>query len=64
MFCFVLGYWGLNSVPTTWATLPLFFWARVSQTICPGWLGTPILLISASWVARITGLSHQHLAIS
>jgi hypothetical protein len=27
-----------------------------------GWLRTTILLISASWVARITGVSHQHLA--
>jgi hypothetical protein len=32
------------------------FWERVSQTICP------ILLSSASWVAGITGVSHQHLA--
>jgi hypothetical protein len=29
------------------------------RTICPGWLGTPILLISASWVARIIGVSHR-----
>jgi hypothetical protein len=34
----------------------------VSQTICPGWLETSILLISASWVARITGMSHWHWA--
>jgi hypothetical protein len=33
---------------------------RISRTICPGWLRTTILLISASWVARITGVSHQH----
>jgi hypothetical protein len=26
----------------------------------PGWLRAMILLISASWVARITGVSHQH----
>jgi hypothetical protein len=39
-----------------------YFQDRVSQTICPGWLWTKILLISASWVARITDLSHQHLA--
>jgi hypothetical protein len=32
----------------------------VSQTICLGWLWTVILLLSASWVARITGVSHQH----
>jgi hypothetical protein len=29
-----------------------------------GWLQTIILLISASWIARITGLSHLHLAVS
>jgi hypothetical protein len=27
------------------------------QTICPGWLQTAIFLISASWVARIIGVS-------
>jgi hypothetical protein len=32
------------------------FWDRVSWTICLGWLWTKILLISASWVARVTGL--------
>jgi hypothetical protein len=37
-----------------------FFWDRVSCTICPGWLWTTVLLISASWVARITGMSHRH----
>jgi hypothetical protein len=35
-----------------------FFWDRVLQTVYPGWLGTAILLISASWVAKITGVSH------
>jgi hypothetical protein len=35
------------------------FWDRVSRTICLGWLQTTILLISASWVARITGKSHH-----
>jgi hypothetical protein len=34
------------------------------QTICPGWLWTVILLISASSGASITGVSHQCLAIS
>jgi hypothetical protein len=37
-----------------------YFRDRVSQTVCPGWLWTAILLISASWVVRITGMSHQH----
>jgi hypothetical protein len=35
-----------------------FFQDRVSWTICHGWLQTSILLISASWVARITGVGH------
>jgi hypothetical protein len=35
-----------------------FFHDRVSKTICPSWLQTMILLISASWVARITGVRH------
>jgi hypothetical protein len=35
-----------------------YFWDRVLWTICLGWLQTTILLISASWVARITGMSH------
>jgi hypothetical protein len=40
------------------------FLGRVGScgTTCLGWLWTSILLISASWVARITGASHWHLA--
>jgi hypothetical protein len=34
-----------------------YFWDRVLGTVCPGWLWTMILLISASLVARITGMS-------
>jgi hypothetical protein len=37
------------------------FQARVSWTVCPGWFWTIILLISASCVASIIGVSHQHL---
>jgi hypothetical protein len=37
-----------------------FFRDRVSWTICPSWFWTMILLISASWVARITGMSHWY----
>jgi hypothetical protein len=63
-----LCYWGLNSGPSLWATPPALFCVeyyqdnadRVSWTICLGWLQTAILLISASWVAGITGVSHQH----
>jgi hypothetical protein len=64
---FFLQYWGLNPGPSPWATPPAlffcvkgFFWDRVLQTICPGWLWTIIFLISASWVARIIGVSHWH----
>jgi hypothetical protein len=39
------------------------FWDMVSQTICQVRLWTAILLISASWVARITNMSHWHLAV-
>jgi hypothetical protein len=39
-----------------------FFRDRVSWTNFLGWLQTKILLFSLSWVARITGGSHQHLA--
>jgi hypothetical protein len=54
----------LSRHSTTWDTPPAFFLcveyfrARVSWTICLGWLWTLILLISTSWVARITGVSH------
>jgi hypothetical protein len=40
-----------------------FFWARVLQTICLGWLRTGNLLNSASWVARITNKSHWFWAL-
>jgi hypothetical protein len=33
-----------------------FYWDKFSRTICPGWLWTEILLISASWLAGITGV--------
>jgi hypothetical protein len=66
-FFFFLQHQGLNSEPTPWATPPAlfcdgYFQDRVSQTICPGWLRIEILLIFASWVARIAGVSHWHLA--
>jgi hypothetical protein len=66
-FQFFLWYRALNSGPTPWTTLALFydrfFQDRVSWTICLGWLWTMILLISASWVARITDVSHRHPAL-
>jgi hypothetical protein len=52
-----LRYWDLNSGPTPWATPPAsFLWRVFFKIVCPGWLRTTILLISASWVARITGV--------
>jgi hypothetical protein len=36
-----------------------FFMIGFLELFCLGWLWTMILLISASWVARITGVSHQ-----
>jgi hypothetical protein len=52
--CACVWCWGLNSVPTPWATPPAlfydrFFWDRVSWTNCPGWLRSVILLITASF---------------
>jgi hypothetical protein len=38
-----------------------YFWNSLSQTICLDWHWNEILLISASWVARITGPSLPHL---
>jgi hypothetical protein len=39
-----------------------YFEDEVSQTICLCWPWNTILPISTSQVARITGVSHQHLA--
>jgi hypothetical protein len=39
-----------------------YFGAGISQMICLGWPHAMILQISASQVARITGVSHQSLA--
>jgi hypothetical protein len=36
-----------------------FFKMGSHETICPGWLRTAILLISAFWIARITSVSHR-----
>jgi hypothetical protein len=66
-FCF-LRYWGLNSGPSPWAIPPalfvigFFFEIGFCELFALGWLRTSILLISASWVARVTGVSRQCLA--
>jgi hypothetical protein len=60
---FFLSALGFELGPTPWATPPVIFWDgffqdRVSQTISPGWRWMETLLIPASWVARIIGMSH------
>jgi hypothetical protein len=41
-----------------------FFEIGSHELFAQGWLRTMILLISASWVARITGVSYWHPVIS
>jgi hypothetical protein len=41
-----------------------YFGSEVSQTVCPSWSQITILPISASQVARFTGMSHWHPAIT
>jgi hypothetical protein len=60
---FFLRYWSLNSglhlKPLLQPFIMMgFFKDRILQNYLPGWLQTAILLISASWVAWITGVSH------
>jgi hypothetical protein len=51
---------------TTWTTSSVLFYIEFFQgspeLFALGWHLTMILLKSASWVARIIGMSHQHLA--
>jgi hypothetical protein len=56
----LLGRWSI-----TWATPSAlfcdgFFQDRVWRTICLGWLQTETLLISTSWVPKITGVIHRY----
>jgi hypothetical protein len=47
--------WGHRCAPSR-----LTYWQRwVLLTICLGWPQTSILLTSASWIARITGVRHD-----
>jgi hypothetical protein len=44
-----------------------YFWDRGSWTICQGWLQTAVLLIAASWLFRITGVTisvHLHILLT
>jgi hypothetical protein len=69
IYLFILWYWGLKlgrySYPLSHSTSPFFnngfFQDRISWTICLGWLWTVILLISASWAPRITGMRWRSL---
>jgi hypothetical protein len=36
--------------------LSFFYWDGISLTLCPCWIRTVILLISASWVSGVTGV--------
>jgi hypothetical protein len=44
-----------SSSPFVW----FFFWDSVSWIICLDWLWITVLLIFASWVARIMDVNHQ-----
>jgi hypothetical protein len=65
VFCSI-GVW-TQGLHTPWVTPPAlffcigYFWDRVSRSLfAQGWLRTTILLLSASWVTRIIGMSHWH----
>jgi hypothetical protein len=60
-FLVVLGL-ELRAYTLSHSTSPFcegFFWDRILQTICQGWLWTSVLLIAAFWIASITGVSHR-----
>jgi hypothetical protein len=67
IFFFFLSHWGLNSRCTFWATLPVLFVVGLkieSHKLFSWGAWNHDLLISAFWVARIIGVSHQHMACS
>jgi hypothetical protein len=53
-----------NSMPefilVNWSSPPVHFADGILRAICLGWSWTVILLISASQVARITGINHRY----
>jgi hypothetical protein len=59
-----LQYWGLSSGPTSWATPPPFFvkdFFNMGSHELFAWVGfelRAILLISTSWLSRITAVTH------
>jgi hypothetical protein len=61
IFFSVLGF-ELRANSLSHSTSPFFeglLQDRILRTTCPGWLWTVILLISATWVTRVTGVSHH-----
>jgi hypothetical protein len=50
----------LSHSTSTFLWFFFFFQDRISWTVCLGWLWTAVLLISVSWVARITGMNYWH----
>jgi hypothetical protein len=61
IFLVVLGF-ELKAYTLSHSTAHFCFQDRVLETICLGWLQRMILLISGSWVVRITDMSHWCLA--
>jgi hypothetical protein len=65
-FFFWTGF-ELKSYTLSDTTSPFLWWAfwdKVLQMLCLGCLQFMIILISASWVARIIGVNHLHSAQS
>jgi hypothetical protein len=67
IYLFIYVLLGFELRASSHSTSPFLWWIFFkigsSGTICPGWLRTSIPLISASWVARITGVRHQCWAV-
>jgi hypothetical protein len=56
LYLYVPHSWDYRCTPVHPAFLLVEMW--ILLTFCLGWLGTTTLLISASWVVRITGVSY------
>jgi hypothetical protein len=64
MFFFVVLGFKVRAYTSSHSTSPFFvmgiFEIGSCELFAQGWLPTVILQMSASWVARITGVSYQH----